>query len=333
MTIRGERSNIDGTTVVIHSETEAGARAAAAAAESARLEAEGTPEEKAKHWIDQRLDGLSGMNSAVMRNTAHILAWVFLIIGAAFAWQAGSNLWAVDELRPLFGAFAVGVVASAKFSAGRWAKALNDGNKSAADMFRNVAVVCVIASAALGFSLQGSNMVNRQTGATAVKIQIEDYETSLRRMRAEADEMDRPREAAVQIERELQAMLARPAVNFDGRNAPFNIGAAIEMDADTFCRGSSFYKNKYCPDVLDLQGALEARLLYESKLADIRNTELMIADLRSQTTQLSGAEAIGATLNVSGLWGAALGALLILFIDMFMVGAAYVAHRYPRGVE
>jgi hypothetical protein len=331
--IRGERSDIDGTTVVIHADTEAGARAAAAAAESARLDAEGSPEEKAKYWIDRRLDGVGAMNSAAMRNTAHILAWVFLLIGGAFAWQAGSNLWALDELKPAFGAFAVGVVASAKFAAGRWAKALNDGNASAAAMFRNVAIICVLASAALGFSLQGANMVNRQTGATTIKVQIEDYEGSLRRMRAEADEIDRPREAAAQIERELQALLARSAINFDGRPAPFNVAGAVEHGTETFCRGSSFYKNKYCPDILDLQGALEARQIYEQKITDIRMTEQMISDLRAQTTHLSGAEAIGQTLGVSGLWGAALGALLILLIDMFMVGAAYVAHRYPRGVE
>lgn len=332
MTIRGENTEIDGTTVVIRAETEHAARAAAEAAESARLNAEGTMEQKAKHWIDKRLDGLADMNSAVMRNTAHIMAWTLLIIGGAFAWQAGSNLWAVDELKPFFGAFAVVVVASAKFSAGRWAKAQNDGNAPAATMFRNIAVVCVLASAALGFSLQGSNMVNRQTGATAIKEQIEANESSLRRMRAEADEMDRPRETAAQIDKELQALLAKSAVNFDGKNAPFNVGGAIEYGTETFCRGSSYYKNKYCPDVLDLEGALEARKVYEAKLSDIYALEDSTTALRGETQHLSGAEAIGATLGVSGLVGAALGALLILLIDLFMVGASYVAHRYPKGV-
>jgi hypothetical protein len=85
------------------------------------------------------------------------------------------------------------------------------------------------------------------------------------------------------------------------------------------------------PDI-DHWRALEARQVYEQKLDAIAALEASTNVLRSQTQHLSGAEAMGATLGVSGVWGAAIGALLILLIDMFMVGAAYVAHRYPKGV-
>lgn len=335
MTIRGERAELDGTTITIQADSEEAARAAFDAAENARLQAEGTTTQKLTRKLDKWFDDLEGFNSSAQRNTAHIISWVLLVIGGAFAFKAGANLFPDPALAPLFGIAAVCIVAAGKFAAGRWAKLANKGEDKAADSFRNIAVVCVLISFLMGFSLQASNMVNRDTGAQANKEQIDANESALRRMRLEADEMDRPRETVAQIERELAAMKSRPAINYNGREASFNIAEAVEDGTETYCRGSNYYKNKYCPDLLDIEGALEARKIYEQKLSDIAAMEGSTATLRSQHAELSSSEAVGAFILGDGvgkrIWSAAAAALLILLIDFVMVGASYFAHRYPKG--
>lgn len=341
MTIQGDRAQLDGTTVSIpgagniEAGSEEAARAAFEAAESARLRAEGTTTQKLTYRLDKWFDDLEGFNSSAQRNTAHIISWVLLAIGGAFAYKAGENLFPDPALAPMFGVAAVCIVAAGKFAAGRWAKSANKGDGGAADSFRNIAVACVAVSFLMGFSLQASNMANRETGAQANKEQVDANESALRRMRLEADEMDRPRETVVQIERELAAMKARPAINYNGKEASFNIAEAVEDGAETYCKGSNYYKNKYCPDLLDIEGALEARRTYEGKLADITAMEEATAALRASHDDLSSSEALGSLIMGNGIgkrvWSAAAAAFLILLIDFFMVGASYFAHRYPKG--
>jgi hypothetical protein len=347
--IQGQNgAGISGTTVTIEAESEEAARAAFSAAEGARLKAEGRMTERAKHSIDNFLDDLVGMNDTAMRNTMHIVAWTLLVIGGAFAYVSGSNLWATPELKPVFGAFAIVVVFIGKVAAGRWAKSANKLDaaptdaeqkkaKGALNTFRATALVCVAMSAALGFALQSANSVNRENGAIATKDQIDDNGAALRMLKAEADEMDRPRETVAQIEKELLAMKSRSAVNYNGANAKFNIGEAVEDGSETYCRGSTYYKNKYCPDLLDLEGALEARRAYRGKLDAIHALEANTTELRSNHVELSSSEAIGKVLfkgeGKAGLIkGMLIGMLLILIIDMLMVGTSYLAHRYPKGV-
>lgn len=335
MTIRGERAELDGTTITIQAGDEDAARAAFEAAEGARLKAEGSMTEKLTYKLDKWFDDLEGFNSSAQRNTAHLLSWALLFIAGAFAFKSGENLFPDPALAPLFGIAAVCIVVAGKFAAGRWAKMANKGLGKDADVFRNIAVVCVGISFLMGFSLQASQMVNREVGAQANTEQIDANETALRRMRLEADETNRPRETVAQIERELAAMKSRPAINYNGIEASFNIAKAVEDGEETYCRGSTYYKNKYCPDLLDLEGALEARKAYEQKLATITDMEASTAELRANHAALSSSEAVGAFILGDGvgkrIWSAAAAALLILLIDFVMVGASYFAHRYPKG--
>lgn len=345
MSVSGDGVQVEGTTLKIDAGDDATARIMADAAVQAKTMTAGTKTQKAAFRLDKFFDGVSDFNNVSARNTAHILSWALLVIGAAFAYESGKNLWHFDkpikvlgvvDLIVMFGWFAIVIVTGAKFSAGRWAKAKNKGDIEAAKMFRNVTMVCLFVSAALGFALQTSNELNRESGAQANRDQIEANEGTLRNMRMQADEMDRPRETAAQIERDIAAMKARPAVNYDGKEASFNIAKAVDDGKEAYCRGSSYYKNKYCPDLLDLEGALEARKAYEAKLEAIAALEVSTSQIRDKHMELSSAEAMSQMFKGTGegaMWrGALFGMILIFAIDFLMVGASYVAHRYPKGV-
>lgn len=333
--ITGDGASLDGKKLTIEAESEETARQMMAAATATKVRAEGTVLDKVAVGVSRQYDGLAALSNKASRNTVDALAWALLVVGAFFAWVSGTHLWSNDFLSPLFGAFAVLVVVSGKFASTRWAKSKNKGDREGVKMYRAAAIVCLFISFAFGFALQASTSMNRETGATANKEMIEDNEASLRRQRLEADEMDRPRETSAQIAKELEAMFARAAVNYNGADARFNIAEAVERGKDTYCRGSTYYKNKYCPDLLDLEGALDARKIYEAKMAGIADLEASTQVLKANHSSVSSAEAFGVMLAGKGenarAKTAGFVAFLILLIDFTMYAASFFAAWRPQG--
>lgn len=333
--ITGDGVNLDGKTLTIQAESEATAREMLAAATATKVKAEGTLLDKAALGVSRQFDGLAALSNKASRNTVDLLAWALAIVGGFFAWVAGTNLWSNEALAPFFGAFGVIVLILGKVSATRWAKASNREDKGGVNMYRAAAVICLCVSFLLGFSLQSSTSINRESGALANKEQIQANEASIRRQRLEADALDRPRETAVQIEAELESMFSRPAVNYNGANARFNIAEAVERGTDTYCRGSTYYKNKYCPDLLDLEGALKARKAYRERMDAITDLENATTALRANHDTVSSAEAFGKMLAGTGenanAKTAGFMALLILFVDFIMYAASYFAAWRPQG--
>ncbi|MEL7231400.1 MAG: hypothetical protein AAGJ85_02695 [Pseudomonadota bacterium] len=314
--------------------------------EHGMVSSHGSVIDKATNWLDEVSDGLGKM---AQRFSFNVLSWILLVIGSLFAFNAGLGMIgetkdATGILRLAFAFFAVAIVFVAKFSGGRWGKAKR--LRQPHGLWKGLAVSGVAVSAVFALSLVSSIEQNQSTGKSAlieqvrsVRAELSTVQTNI--MRAESDLLF-PALPSSTLTMQMEAKLSLAPARADGASSGRSLADWVEYGTDGFCRGSSFYKDTYCPDLLDLQSQIDVRKAYE---ANVQRQGDLIARKDALTAEISGIRTGGISAlqnqvgdaGMSGVLSLLLQALIIFgtvtLIDLACVGTAYIHARYPRGIE
>lgn len=347
MSYKGKNVEVDGTTVTIKASSAATAREIAAGAEQGLIEAEGTKGQKAAAKVDGSAKAVGAIVDTLGVRSLHVISFVALFLACMFMWKSGQNLTGIKGAGWLFSVFLVLVAIGAKIGAGRWGKAVRLKSYDR-NWWAGLTVGLVLISALFGLAFQAGVTVSQETGKSAVvsemrsvKSEIADLQLSLTRAQ---NDLSFPVQSAEALRLRFDGILARDPGNARGEPSGKPLGEWVEYGTDNFCRGTSYYKTTlpYCEQLLDLREQIAVRESFEAdtaRLADLRDREAALLNDRA-SMQVSSAGAIGQVFggNMQGSWLSALiyllpGMLFILVIDILMVGSAWLAYRFPNGVE
>lgn len=347
MSYEGKNVTVEDTTVTIKAESAATARELAANAERGLISAEGSGGQKAAVKVDGSIRWWGRIVDTLGVRSLHVISFVALGLACVFMWKSGQNLTGIKGAGWLFSIFLVLVVIGAKVGAGRWGKAVRV-NSSDKKWWMGLTVLLVVISALFGLAFQAGVTANQETGKSAVvselrsvKTEIGELQISLLRVQ---NDLNFPVQSAEALTLRMEGILNRDPGNARGEPSGRPLADWVEYGTDDFCRGTSYYKTTlpYCEQLLDLQELVQVRTDFEkgqSRLDKLRTRERELLDSRS-VLQVSSASALGEVFggDIQGGWLSALilllpGAFFMLVIDILMVGAAWLAYRFPNGVE
>lgn len=336
----------EGVQVTATYTTEAEAREAAAAIDRDRIRMSGTVAEKA----DDSMDSIGDFIDILSRPHMAIMGWVLGLVSIWLASPSFGRLAPQAQFEiPLMVVGGI-VILLIKTGAQRWAKADNLGSKALAEWYRNLVAAGVGIVFLVGVVFQFAVGVDQEAGVNTIEDQISDLEKEIRDDRFKAEDMIRPAEPVEDLEQEITYRLASPA-KIGREPSTMSIGEAVGHGArdpatrqppETFCMPNKDRQaliDKYCEDLIDMERGVRQRVRYEQALAAIAAKGERVEELRRTKPAKAGGLLMGeklaegsASKNAGAIWAAVLGAVLLLFIEAFMVFCTYVSKRHPKGV-
>ena len=279
---------VEGDKVIIEGGDDNTAKQIAAVAANERIRAEGSFGDKVAAGADKVMDALGSLVDAFGQRTFYAVSWFALAIGCILAWQSGKNVTGIKGAQEAFAVFAVILVIATKFAGGRWGKASRLEHESRV-WWRNMAIVGLSVSALFGLALQSSVEMNKQTGFATDLQQLRANqarlnEASLEKLALEESPLF-PAASAKLLQAQMDRALSAKAMNFNNEWAKKSVGEMIDHGSETFCRGSSYYKDKYCPDILDLNEQLIMRTDFEDLKSEISKLSADNTVLRDRTRE------------------------------------------------
>jgi len=335
MSIEGKGVSVDGTTVTIRTDSEATARDIGAAAERERLANDGTRGERSAAWFDGWLTGAGKWFDKLDARLLHLVSWAAALVGMFIGWQAGQNLSAVKNAGIFFSVAFVALVFAGKYAAGRWgrdARAKRDSQNAWQAVTIAAFVLCVISGSAVQIGAEA----NQDSGRAALVAQNNILKAEISGLQAQIfnaeDDLSFPASSSKVLQRSFEAALARDPRRADGQPSGKALGEWVDYGTDTFCRGSSYYKNEFCPDLIDQERALLIRIDYETAqkaLAQKREQQVgLLVQIQSSSQSTFGAVSnrMGGEILILIL----IGLLITLMVDGVAFGTAFMAYRYPE---
>jgi uncharacterized membrane protein len=335
--MKGERASVDGQTVTITTQSAATAREIAAAAENEVLKKEGGLLGKAGAVIEEIGDGLAVVAQKIGRGTFEIIANTALVVGSLIAFLSWKRLLPikVEEVAFAIGLVGVAIIVGAKVAAGRWAKELNEGDRAAAESWRNWAIAGVIVDAIAALAFSAAVVEDEKTGRIDYTVQIERLETDAKKIEFRAGDLDRPNTTAEILTLELDQLLNQTARNREGTSTGRPVSSWIGWGTESYCITSgnnTYYVDKYCPDIAEAHRALLKREAYERELARAAELRAAADQLRAERPEASSGAALGSMMATEDRqWmRAVVPMLLMLIILIVMVTTAFIAKRNPK---
>lgn len=335
MKYEGKGVEVDGTTVTITTDSEATARGIAAAAERDRLKAEGGRGERAAAGLDGFLSGAGKMADKLDARVLHVVAWAATIVGCFLAWKAGQNLSSLKEASDLFSIALVALVLGGKYAAGRAGREYDKGSQQRG-VWLGVTSAIFFAAVLSGAGVNISAEMNRDSGRDVLLAQSQTLRAEISDLQAEQMQYQQdlllPMTPVDVLESRLEAKLKLDPMNQSGAPSGKALSEWLDYGTDEFCRGSNYYKNRYCPDILDMQAGLDLRRAYEATIANIdvkRAANSAILD-KLANSQFSTFGAVSEKLGGALLYIMLVGAFMTFIVDGVAFGAAFLAYRYPE---
>lgn len=277
------------------------------------------------------IDGVSGIADEGGRGLFGILAWIVALFAIYFAFTSFSRVFPEDPvLGTGLGVVGGVIVLAIKMSAGRWAFEFCNRDKHGQLLYGSLTIAGILVVAIVGASYQAAIDDDRGAGIIEANMTIGDLEKRTRSLTREREDMrmrpDFPFETSGDISAELTRDLSRAARNRNGEVTGKPIGDHIGLGSEDFCIGTSFYVERYCPDLLDVENRLRIRAAYEDLGEEIDANATEIARLRSNMPKQASTIALGQTMAGGKGWSAFVAAALMLtLIDTLMAGLAWLA--------
>ncbi|MEO0606592.1 MAG: hypothetical protein AAFY82_00065 [Pseudomonadota bacterium] len=251
------------------------------------------------------------------------IAWVIAAIAIYFAYTSFSRLFPDnDALSFGFGLIGAAIVIGIKLAASRLARAIIDHDQTGYVWWAIVIVVGISFVVLTGASYQAAIEDDRGSGTFEINSQITTIESNIRQYRNELDDMRFLESFTVtsseDLGDDLKRMLSRPARNQPGNLTGDPVGDHIGLGTEEYCLGDSFYVQRYCPDILALEGQLRARVAYEDKEQQIVDAQKKIEQLRASKPKQSSTFALAENwADGTGQFFVAAG--MLAFLDILMV--------------
>lgn len=334
--MKTDKVTVDGTKVTITTKSSATAREIGALAEAERLKKEAGVAGALQAGIEEFGDALAGIAEKVGRGTFEIIANSALVVGAVIAFISWSRLLPLkDDLNYLIGLVGVLIIVGAKVAAGRWAKALNKGKRSAAEHWKQLVIAGVVVDAIAALAFSVAAVEDEKSGRIDFDTQIESLERDAKQIGFRAETLDRPNTTAEILQLDLDQILNQTARNREGTSTGKPVKDWIGWGTEAYCittGNNTYYVDRYCEDVIEADRALKKRQAYEAELARAE-ARLAEADaLRKTRPERSSGAALGSWVSTGDRpWMQAVVPMLLMFIILIvMVTTAYIAKRDPE---
>lgn len=316
---------------------------AANAADAAELGAAGRDDILKKEgtiaaFIARLNDGWQNITEEGGRGLYGLLSWVVAAFAIYFAYTSFSRIFPDDPVLSL-GAGVVGgaLVLGMKVAGGKWAREYCERDKSGQMVYGLITIGTMLAVALVGASYQAAVDGDRDAGVIDANMDINEKRRSIRQSQYEREDMRRSPEWTFFTEEDLSADLARalsrPAYNRNGVATGDPIGDHVGLGTEEFCVGTSYYVERYCPDLLEIEGQLKVKVTYNEKVQNELALEAEIDKLENDRPQQNSTLALAKTFS-SGIGAFFVAAGMLLIIDAIMVGFAWLSNwskfRYKR---
>lgn len=325
----------NGTQVTIQTKSEATANSIANAARDEVLKKEGG----AAGWFERTYKSWGDVGEK--QPIFNWISYVLFACGAFIEAVSWSNLLPGKGIGFVLGVVGVGFLAYTKMSAANYAKSLNaidagTDKTEAAKVYKGAMIAGVIISALVAANFTASRVINEENGRASSLREIAQQELALLDLRRTARDLkgnagSYPLEV---INDEINSLLNTTALRKDGQSSLKPVRDWIgEPDSEGFCIGSSYYKDTYCPEIIDWKRKVKRREVYEKAEANVLAKQLEITTLRESLPQASGADSLGKMLTENSVdqndWIKQVlpGVLLMLIIAVAMVGTTFIAKR------
>lgn len=322
----GDVQITDDNRVVVQAGSAAEAAELAAANRDEVLKRQGTVAAHISRWQNWWSDVSETAGQPVFSLLAYVMAGVAIY----FAWTSWGRITPQDEIMS-FGLSMVGaaVVIGVKVSAGKWAIEYCQRDNGGVATFATLTIVGILLISIVGAAYQSAIEDDRQSGVIDANMQINDLNRKIRSSEREREDMRLDPDWSFQTEEDLVAELSRelsrPARNRNGEATGLPVGDHVELGEETYCVGTSYYVERYCPDLLELEKRLSIKTVYNEKIdqeaAWETERDALVEDRPEKTGTLSLAENLS-----SGMASFFVAGALLLFIDIFMAGFAWLAN-------
>lgn len=287
--------------------------------------------------------GLAGMMDNAFRTIGDIanvagprVLWAIALslsfVASMYAYKSFSRIMPEDTLlSPGLGVGGVGVVIAAKFFASRWATENFEEDKAEASNYRTATVGLCFLLIIVGAAFRASVEEDQQSGVTTAHQIIDNNETRIRNLGYELEDLRRAPEYTARsvddLSMDLRRALSRTAFNRNGDDTGQPIAEFVNAGTEDFCVGSSYYVERYCPDILDIEEQLQYRVEYEEKEAELSELRAATDELMGVSPERSSVMSFvdGAEFVTGSLGRYILAAAIIGFLDIIMLWLTYRA--------
>jgi hypothetical protein len=339
-----DKVQVEGTRVVINTDSEATARAIAAGADRQIIRDEGRPTDRIDGFFDELGDRLEAVIDGLNRPSLGILGWALAVVASVMAFSAFGRLQPQFEL--MFGIVGVIVILAIKLAVARWAKATNLNLPQVAETYKYLAWGGMALVLVVSVAFQAAVSEDVETGTLAVHDTVDREDREIREAEFAADQLVRPTDTSELLLQDIERRMAQTAQDRARDSTEFTIGTVVGAGPrdeagllpSTFCMPNKTMQgfiDRYCPDLIDMEKGYQRRLVYERALAAIAARKVANDEARRQLPTKSSSLALvdqaGAGAN-GNLWGIAFVAFGMLFVEAGMAFCAYYSKRHPKGV-
>ncbi|MEL6568170.1 MAG: hypothetical protein AAFQ22_07110 [Pseudomonadota bacterium] len=315
-----------GATVTVEAPDEATAREIAGDARYTMNKSRGVA-----GMLDNAFEAIGDVFDVTGARIFDVLAWVFLIVGAYYAFTSFSRINPSDPVTFWgFGFVGAGLAAGVKFAASRWAKETVQDDKRAASAYRAFTLAGLVVLVVFGAAFQASVDEDQKSGLIDQNQSIGAKERELRNIGYELEDMRRDALfsgfSQEDLQLDLQRAVSRPAYNSNNTNTGQPVGDFVSLGTPEFCQGTSYYVERYCPDLLEIESRLRFRVRYDEAVAKRDGLATEIEALRNSRPEQSSIMALADSARLDNRILTFLSAaLLVAIIDVLMIVMSYMA--------